>query len=311
MHDKNYLQQLRQQKARKLHLEQLLTDLNKQREELCLKADRLETILRQEKSDVDRLEGRSLAAFFYYITGKLDEKRSKEQEEVYAAQVKYDAALENLTAVNAEISRAVEELASLSGCEKAYQAAIQEALEHMRSTGTAAAEIKTLFIQLDHLEKQKHELNEAITAGQAALRTVESIAASLKDANGLATWDMWGGGLLADVAKHNHMDTAQQNVNHLQSQLSRFHSELADVSISSEIQVEMGGFLNFADYFFDGLFADLAVKNHIEQSFNQTSHTRDQINKALWSLERMKEENTTKYQLTKEKLETLAIENAQ
>ena len=37
-----------------------------------------------EQADVDRLEGHSLAAFFYQVIGKMDEKLDKERQEAYA-----------------------------------------------------------------------------------------------------------------------------------------------------------------------------------------------------------------------------------
>ena len=43
---------------------------------------------------------RSLAAFFYHAVGRLDEQLDKERQEAYAAQVKYDAAAQELTALD-------------------------------------------------------------------------------------------------------------------------------------------------------------------------------------------------------------------
>lgn len=68
-------------------------------------------------------------------------------------------------------------------------------------------------------------------------------------------------------------------------ELRRFKTELTDVSIDAEMQVKMDGFLRFADYFFDGLFADWAVMDHIENSQKQVSQTRRQVEEVLASLE--------------------------
>ena len=63
------LRQLQGQVARKKQLESRLRDLRAQRQELSQKAAELEAVKRDEEADVDRLEGRSLAGFFYNVIG--------------------------------------------------------------------------------------------------------------------------------------------------------------------------------------------------------------------------------------------------
>ena len=63
----------------------------------------------------------------------------------------------------------------------------------------------------------------------------------------------------------------------LQSQLRRFKTELSDVTISADFQVNIDGFLRVADYLFDGIFADWTVLDQIHQSQAQIQNTRSQI----------------------------------
>ena len=102
-------------------------------------------------------------------------------------------------------------------------------------------------------------MQEALIAGNAALSCADQILFQLNSAEGWGTWDLVGGGLLSDLAKHSHLDQAQASVETLQSQLRRFKTELADVTINADIQVSIDGFLRVADYSFDGIFADWAV----------------------------------------------------
>ena len=80
---------------------------------------------------------------------------------------------------------------------------------------------------------------------------------------------------------HSHLDEAQELVQELQGELRQFKTELADIQISANMQVNIDGFLRFADYFFDGLFADWAVGDKISQSMNSVSSTKSQINQML------------------------------
>lgn len=75
----------------------------------------------------------------------------------------------------------------------------------------------------------------------------------------------------------------------LQSQMRTFKTELADVTISADFQVNIDGFLRFADYFFDGLFADWAVLDRIHQSQEQMESTRNQISGILAHLQNLAE----------------------
>lgn len=56
----------------------------------------------------------------------MDEKLDKERKEAYAARVKYDAALHDLSSVDADLEQIQNRLARLSDCERQYQAALSE-----------------------------------------------------------------------------------------------------------------------------------------------------------------------------------------
>ena len=276
------LQRLQEQIARKRQLEAQISELRTQRSTLSARVRELEAIKMQEQADVDKLEGRSLAAFFYNVIGKMDEQLNKEREEAYAARVKYDAVARELAAVEEDLARCEAELTGLRDCEKRYDSVLQEKATAVKNAGGAAAEeILKLEERLAFLNSQNRELREAVSAGNSALNTANQVLSSLDSAESWGTWDLFGGGLISDLAKHSHLDEAQGNIEHLQSQLRRFKTELADVKISANMQVNVDGFLRFADYFFDGLFADWAVLDKISQAQEQVHSTRRQIENVL------------------------------
>ncbi|WMJ83790.1 hypothetical protein ACS3UN_12075 [Oscillospiraceae bacterium LTW-04] len=272
------MQLLRRQIEQKKHKESKLKELYTQRVTLSAKVDALRKDKLDEQADVDRLEGHSLAAFFYGVIGKMDEKLDKEREEAYVASVKYDVAARELSAVEADIKRYEAELGQLGECEQQYDQTLKDKLKAIKSLATQDAEgVFRAEERISYLEGQVKEIQEALVAGQAALETTDSILSSLDSAEGWGTWDLLGGGLLSDMAKHSHLDEAQQRVEYLQVQLRRFKTELTDVTIHADMQVSIDGFLCFADYFFDGLFADWAVLDKINQSQNQVQNTKSQI----------------------------------
>ena len=277
-HYDEQLRELQAQCTRKKKLEASAAELRTQRDTYRLRAQELEQSFQQEQEDVDRLEGRSLSAFFYNVIGKMDEKLTQEKQEAYAARVKYDAAARELAGIEEDLHRCEAELESLQGCESRYEAVLKEKIQAVKKAGGDVAEqILKLEERTAYLESQKRELEEAVSAGRAALTTADQIAGSLDSAEGWGTWDLFGGGLISDLAKHSHLDDAQASVEFLQSQLRRFKTELADVTISADFQVNIDGFLRVADYLFDGIFADWTVLDQIHQSQAQIQDTRSQI----------------------------------
>ena len=276
------LKQLQQQTAEKKRLEGKLRELYMQRTVLQKQVEKLEQEKLTEQADVDRLENHSLSALFYQLVGRLDEKLDKERQEAYAAWAKYDAAVRELDSVEAEIAVCEERAAQLQDCEQQYQEALQKKAAEIRSSGNVAAqELLRGEVRISELENRIKEIQEAVNTGETALHTAEGVLKALDSAEGWSHWDILGGGLLVDAAKYNSLNNAQTQVEQLQEDLRRFKTELTDVTVESDLKVSIDGFLQFADFFFDGLFADLAVMEHINKSQERVEKTRDEIRSVL------------------------------
>lgn len=282
------LQQLQEQVAQKNRAEAKLKELKAQCGNLDSQVQELKQVMWDEQTDVDRLERTSLSSIFYTLLGKKNDMLDKEKMEAYAAKVKYDAAEQELSLVKEDIRRIEAQIRKLSGCEQRYESVLQEKAAAIKAGGSPDGErLLQLELQIGQLKNQKKEIGEAVTAGTLALRTADNILSSLSSAHGWGTWDLLGGGLVSDIAKHSHLDEAQSMVAQLQRQLRLFKTELADVTIQADMQVNIDGFLRFADYFFDGLFADWAVMDKISQSQSSVENTRRKIQKVLSQLKSM------------------------
>ena len=303
------LKELWQQVAEKKSCEAKQKELTAQRDTLADRLKKLEKSKLAEQADVDRLEGHSLAAFFYQVIGKMDEKLDKERQEAYAARVKYDAALHDLSSVDADMEQIQNRLVRLSDCERQYQAALSEKIKSIKASAhPAAQQVAESESRIAALKVQKRELLEAINAGKTALHTVNEVLETLDNAEGWSTWDVMGGGLMADLAKYEELDDAQEQIEQLQVELRRFKTELADVEITADLQVTVDSFLKFADFFFDGLFADWAVLDHINQAQSRVENTKGQIKRVLALLKKMREDVDVQIADEKEKQEQLAVE---
>ncbi len=285
----NDLIQLQQKVALKKQLEAKLKDLGEQRKEYEQKVAEFRSIHCSEQEDVEKLEGKSLTTYFYQVIGKLDDKLAEERRQAAAASVKLDAAERELASVDCEIQEIKSQISQLHGCENAYDSAFSKKREELKASGTPSGEeILKLEERIVFLKNQKREIREALSAGQNALNAANSVLSELDSAQNWNTWDIvGGGGIITHAAKHGHLDSAQADIFALQGMLRKFKTELADINIQANMQVNVDGFLRFADYFFDGLFADFAVGNRISESQSSVSSVKYKIQKAISTLTRM------------------------
>lgn len=282
------LQQVQGKLFEKKRLEAKLSVLRSQNRSLELRVAELKRELESQQADVLRLERVTLSAIFYSLIGKKEERLDKEKQESYGAKLKYDTAALEQRQVCSQIQDMEEQLRELAGIENRYTQLLQEKTQEIRNSGTPQAEeLLQLERRITEKQSQKKEISEAIFAGNQAMNTVNEILTDLNDAEGWGIWDLAGGGLMSDLVKHNCLDEAQENVQKLQGELLRFKTELADVSVDAQLQVRVDGFLRFADYFFDGLFADWTVLDHINESQGEVIKVQSQIRQLLSNLTAM------------------------
>lgn len=288
MNYKEQLPYLHERVLQKKSIEAKLRELKSQQSVLEKNVRDYKEIMWKEQIDVERLEKISLTNIFYSIVGKKEGMLYKEKMDAYAAEVKYDSAVQELDLIKEDIRRMEAQVREISEYEQQYEKLLKQKEAEIKESG---ADIAENILRLEELivaqKNHKKEIGEAISAGSRALSYIESVISSLDSAEGWGTWDLFGGGLISDIAKHSHLDDAQNKVQNLQSELRRFKTELADVTINADIQVNVDGFLRFADYFFDGLFADWTVLDKIGQSKSSVQNTRYQIEMVLSKLRNM------------------------
>ena len=305
----DFLVELQQKVAKKPAQEAKLRELQNQRIKYNREVISLRVALRKEQADVEKLECRSLANYFFQVVGKLDEKLDQERREAYAAKVKLDAAERELSGIASDIQEIQTQLTEIQTTEAQYKEELEKKRAALKDSGTAAADqIIEIEQGIAALAAQKKEIQEAISAGASARSAADRILSELESADGWNTWDMFGGGgIITHMAKHSHLDKAQDLVNELQSKLRRFKTELADIQITANMQVNIDGFLRFADYFFDGLFADWAVGDKISQSMSSVSSTKSQINRTLSRLNDMEKATDRSIVSLKQQLDELIV----
>lgn len=303
------LKDLHRQRAQKKRLEAQIAELSNQELEVAKKAATLAEEKKKEQADVDKLEGKTIKALFFTLSGSIEEKLSKEREEAYAASMKYDAARRDLENIQSDLRYCQEELEKLTDCEAEYQHLYEQKKNSLKTEATQkASDIMLMEKDLASLGNEIVELEEALEAGYRAFDLVDNIVTELEEAHELAEWDTFMDSMLIDMQKHEHLNSAQDMIADLRNELRRFKTELADVQIDADIQIEMDDFSKFADWFFDNIFTDWDIKEKIENSLAQAQNTRTQITGTINVLKDMRDEHMKTRAQLQEQLEEAVVE---
>lgn len=135
-------------------------------------------------------------------------------------------------------------------------------------------------------EMMRREMKEAMDAGERALSSLRKAQEKLKSAGNWGLFDMFGGGLFSTMIKRSKMDEAQSLMENAKSDLKSFQKELKDVNIPLDMRMEVGSFLSFADFFFDGFVADYLVQSKISDAKEQVSDAIVRVEQILNELKR-------------------------
>ena len=298
-----------QQKIYRLNkIDAMLEDLRNDEKELRHKVFELKEILDKENLDVEKLDSTNIVSVFYSITGKLEDKKEKEQREALSAKLKYDQANYDLYSIQEEILKLEEERENYKGCFNEFNSLYEQKKEVLiRTDAASASKILEIRDRIEGSKRNLKELREAVSAGQSAVNSLDIALDSLGSAQGWGTWDLLGGGLISDLAKHSHIDDASREVERAHHHLRRFKTELADVRINYDIRFETDGFAKFADFFFDGLIADWFMQSKINNSYDSVSDVKNQVNSVLYKLQQLKEQETLNVERLENELKSIIV----
>ena len=126
----------------------------------------------------------------------------------------------------------------------------------------------------------ERERLEAIAAGERALSSLRDAQHYLGGARLWGIVDLFGGGGLSGLLKHSDIRKASRSLEQARGDLRSFQQELRDVTSLGELQIDVGGFLTFADFFFDGMLIDVLVQSKIAKA-------KEQVDEAIYRVEDM------------------------
>lgn len=134
------------------------------------------------------------------------------------------------------------------------------------------------------------QLKQAITAANVALEHLHVAANKLDSASRWGWFDIFGGGFISTLIKHQRMDHAEDEMRAAKQALLAFKRELQDVDKNISLDFNATDFLTFADYMFGGALADAFMQSRISEAqdnlhdaITQVSSVRAELLKQLKS----------------------------
>ncbi|MBB5782342.1 hypothetical protein [Nonomuraea jabiensis] len=233
----------------------------------------LEKDLSKEEADVTRLEG-GLTALLARLVNQREERLERERAEAAAARQRLDGHRARLAQIEADAQAIEAELAVLATASEEYETLLAQKERQLLASGDARArELTELGAALDRVAAQLREQAEAYQAGQAALQALAKVLGYLGSAKGASTWDLLGGGLIADAVEHNRLRSADEAAWHAQRALDVFSRELADVGVSAHPRLPEVDTRWFVDTFFDNIITDVMKHQRIENTRAEVERT--------------------------------------
>jgi len=129
------------------------------------------------------------------------------------------------------------------------------------------------------MSNNQQEIQEAFQAAENALSHLNTAKEYLRKAKNWGIADLIGGGMLATFIKHSKMNSAEQELAAARDALRQFAKELKDVDGTLDFDIQAGDFLDFADYFFDGVVADWMMQSRIADAARQVDDAIEQVSR--------------------------------
>ena len=119
---------------------------------------------------------------------------------------------------------------------------------------------------MNEVYNRRREVQEAIFAGERARASLQEADRQFASAGNWGLIDIFGGNTVSGLMKHMKINNASRCVEEARRDLDAFRSELGDLRDIDGLNVDISGFLTFADFFFDGVIADYLVQTKINDA---------------------------------------------
>jgi hypothetical protein len=251
--------------------------------------------LGDEEADVAALETFSMTRVLAGLRGSRDTDLDRERAEVTAAQYAAAEADARAATEQREVASLTERLAAYGDLAARRTELLARREAEVRGDPAHAdtsARLTALADRLGELVAQRTQLGEADAAGREAHAMLQQTAQHLGSAGSWATYDtFFGGGLVADLVKHDKLDRAAVLMRQADAALVRLSSELADVGIEAVGDIGISSMTRALDVWFDNIFSDWQVRDRIARAGERVQRLLGEVGQVGQELVRRQQQN--------------------
>ncbi|MDN5351687.1 MAG: hypothetical protein PWQ12_606 [Clostridiales bacterium] len=248
---------------------------------------RLESQMKKETEDYEKMERLSLKLFMAFLSQAYEERKNKEFQEMRIAQYKHDEVLRRIENTRKEIERTLGEIAKLDEAKKEYERLFDEKLKWAEENHHAS--LYPFEVGIRQKKKTQLETREALDAAISLQSTLAQAEKGLSSAQAWGLYDIFGGGLISSSIKHDHISEAAEYLKDASSKAARLKRELEDIEQLEAVDLEtIDSLSKVFDIFFDNIFSDLSIQSEINSAYSA-------VQKNLGILNRLVDQLKTRY----------------
>ncbi|MFX0014044.1 MAG: hypothetical protein ACFFB2_13925 [Promethearchaeota archaeon] len=274
-------EELDQQKAYIISLNQSLENIK----------SRLNALIEQrekEYRDVEKLEKVSITSLKARLKGNKDQQLEKEKIEYLNVLNKEEAArreYQQLEGVIAQTQKQVNELINLVNTKNNLENELVELINQVCQGVPDSIEdaieqrLATLEGQIGPITNERSQIFRAKNHLEHAMTNLNSALEALRSASGFSTWDILGGGLIADSLKHSRMSDARNRVHNAHSSIQQATQIFPEIPSLRAAYIEEISF--FWDGFMDNIFSDITARDKIHRSQESVNQALNDVSAAI------------------------------
>jgi DNA repair exonuclease SbcCD ATPase subunit len=274
--------------AQKEYLTKKQSKLSEALNELTQEEIRLASILKKETQDYEKIEKISLSSLMWMFAKDLDERKSKEYQEMRVAEFKYQELMDRIESLQSDMNSTSVQLLKLQSVEKEYHDLMDAKLQWVNDQNIGA--LSEFEAKLHAQKRQLKETDEAIVACNDLIQSLKNAQDGLSSARNWGIYDILGGGLISSAIKHDHINRAASYIKDASQKARTLKVELKDIEALPQIEdININEFTKTFDIFFDNIFSDFSIQDEINEATARISNNLIDARTLLAKLNAFKE----------------------
>lgn len=278
-----------------LKLNNRLEDLSKQIVSKNADINTKKATMESEQSDVHRLENLSIKKIFTDILGSTEEQLQKERQEYLDAVYAYNAAVDELEAIQYEHNLLTNKSKGEVNVDSQLTELIHQKELYLNQKSEAVRRtIRDFDQQISSYQDQLREINEAGSAGNQCVEYLTDLYNDLYQIHNHMNRPKNQRGFFSNMQVKTLLDKSTQMMAKTQTQLNYYNKELRDVFSTLNMSLRITGFDDFLKKFYTFFVMEWVKRRSLELVLGDIRQTRNNVDSYQSELTRLKEARQTK-----------------